>query len=208
LKRQENAAHAHPLPAFRLAVLIGRQQVIRLRALMKKTPDYPLFKYALLGAILDCPDIPVFIPPNARKALDRNGSLADILRDTRQRYASYAMKVGEEAFNESSPRIPANLRWLLESRGIDIKYWSTSKTYVYPYLFDPTNGEWASLVMSMAAADPEFRSLRLDTLSVNEFVGTKGYYFGGRSEIAGLIIKDACQALGAQSRDKLASWGN
>jgi hypothetical protein len=125
----------------------------RLLRIIRHTPDYCRYKYAILAAFQGCDDIASFLPETVRA---RHGSVAEAARHTREdkdaldrefREASgYAPdeRADKEDIYRQGPalfydeKVATSVRFLFESRGIPIQDWSLDPDHHFVF----SDGVW------------------------------------------------------------------
>lgn len=156
------------LPNLELTQKLSALNFRRISRLVRQTPDYARYKFAIFAALLDCEDIESFLPETDRT--HHAGSAADWLKDTE---ASLRVRVKNPQPDYHAPYV-SKLRYLLEGRGISMKDWSMShsqETYNFMTpLGHPMGGGVSALLRAKDAdfADPVYAIYQLEESNSDE----------------------------------------
>lgn len=123
-------------PNDRLNRILNLQSMVRfVRKLTTETPNYCEYRYAILAALIQCDDISSFLPDTLRSGFPKfENVLADTIRIEQnlldlQKKNNPTTYFGIDQFFDA--KAIAGLRYLLEGRGISMRFWSTDPIAKY-----------------------------------------------------------------------------
>ncbi len=142
--------------------LIGLQKtlitadVFRVQKLISETPDYERFRFAFLGSVLACPDLPSFFPESVGLG---GKSHWEELKSTTQKALGNLQEPHANLirYTQVPVTIVTNLRYVTESRKMDYSDWSLSGQH--PLFFDTTEVDHLALASAMRQNDKELAAL-------------------------------------------------
>jgi len=106
------------LPASDLTQKLGSLNYRRIETLIRNSPDYEAYKFAILGALYDCEDYQAFFPQAVLAAMKRD--LDFYLEDTKRVQEKSQLWRFLEVYHETVGK----LRFVFEGREISIRSWS------------------------------------------------------------------------------------
>ena len=124
---EKNIEH---VPNGGLGRVLTVHAMTRMLRLMEGTPNFCRYKYAVLAAIEECPDLPSYIPEALRKQFtpykDISASTKALGEKLKKLYEKTPKVVdGRPPVDFFEERKIAGLRYLFEGRGISMDGWST-----------------------------------------------------------------------------------
>jgi hypothetical protein len=191
-----NDRFRYTLP-FDFQIAVSAAERIRVPHVLRGSPDYAKYRYALLAALVDCEKLTDFAPALGGEAKWRKlhhsterelESLADPHRDLLR-------------FTERGPHVVTHLRYLLEQRGGHVTHLSTSFQDSYFLTATPASTylEWAK---ALRAEDPLLSRVAFPADAVEKHLArvSAPWSYGDTEREA---VSKLCRVLSAKSRAAL-----
>ncbi len=118
--------------------LVGPMNYRRVARLLRATPDFDKYQYAIAAALYDCPNIEAYLPKDYAPKQTYEWYLADTAKEFHGDVNHYHFEHDEGTF--------AKFRFVIEGRGISMAQWSTNFRGT-PYAFVTPGGDPSGFIL-------------------------------------------------------------